>query len=375
MAKVAEHTWGLNVVSDPSAGSAWSNADFDQVRNRTGYQLCESSWLEQRAFNEWALDALGPLHPLTKRVQAAWDDLVASRPDTSLLQPVADLGSVFTCKMINSSNAVVTVQYSFDATGGMVQLDVDADGTTSSWASAQSTLGRFVYSSFAEEDYSGFPNFVFNGKPGSDASTKSADWNTSLVGLWVVPNTNECSVVLQLKMTDSKCVTFNGAPEEIWINVDISQKSNNNNVNNNNSTSIAYKLQWFGKRPTRLAESFMFVFTPLLQPNITSHCDDDDYCYYRWAISKMDSTLIDPLDVVWGGSQLQHAAWDGVLYRSNSSSSSTAFFLKISSPDVAIVSPVLSAQHATPLVPFVNPIVDEIKGFGFNMFNNIWNTK
>jgi hypothetical protein len=83
--KPPEHTWGLPSVGDGQT-SLWSNAQFEQVRNEQMYLIlvcfllitsetftamrylnCESAWIEQRNFNQLAVDTLALAeHPLAK---------------------------------------------------------------------------------------------------------------------------------------------------------------------------------------------------------------------------------------------------------------------------------------------------------------------
>ena len=74
--------------------SNWSNAEFDIVRvTEPAYAAMEESWVRQA---QWGLDIpmtrLGD-HPLRAQIQAAWDELAPSQPNTnqSKFIPASDL--------------------------------------------------------------------------------------------------------------------------------------------------------------------------------------------------------------------------------------------------------------------------------------------
>jgi len=48
--------------------------------------------------------------------------------------------------------------------------------------------------------------------------------------------------------------------------------------------------------------------------------------------------------------------------------------LKVLTSDVPLVSPITTTTAATPLINSVNPLSGEMLGFGYNLYNNIWNT-
>ena len=308
------------------------------MKNRTAYLNCDSAWNEQRQYNDLALDALGPDHPLTKRVLPEWAKLTPQKPDVSSLTPVTDLAQTFTCH---------GVTYGFDSSGAMSTFDTRS-GT---WASSESVLGKFVYSTYTNADFAGFPNAVLGGKPGSDPSTVSRDWYTTLSALWTNSGANTCQAVMKIVMSDPQTAVNFGAPQEIWVSVNVQDTQGG-------STTVSYELQWFGKQSTRLAESFSFDFSPVPRAS------------YQWTMDKI-GTPVSPTDVIWGGSQLQHAVWDGVTYYGSANSSSMTLF----SLDVPVVCPITAGLHATPLVPFVSPLPQQPTGFGFNLYNNVWNTK
>lgn len=93
--KPPEHTWGLPNVNDALAATSWSNALFEQNRQRQGFTNCESAWGEQRMFNQYAVDAAAPNAQLQQQLLAALRDVEAAEPDLS--QHTATEMSQFVC--------------------------------------------------------------------------------------------------------------------------------------------------------------------------------------------------------------------------------------------------------------------------------------
>jgi hypothetical protein len=79
-------------------------------------------------------------------------------------------------------------------------------------------------------------------------------------------------------------VGYYGAPTDVWLQLQPGATP----------TQTDIKMQWFNKTSTRLAESFMYEFLPTPLPG------------FSWMMDKLGSP-VSPLDVVWGGSQLQHS--------------------------------------------------------------------
>ena len=77
MIKLAEHRWGLNGVSDTSH---WSNKEFYKVRERVSFQNAKNSWMEQKAFVNFILEALGD-HP---QAQMMCDELETKAKETAM---------------------------------------------------------------------------------------------------------------------------------------------------------------------------------------------------------------------------------------------------------------------------------------------------
>jgi len=336
--KPPEHTWGLPSVGDGQF-SLWSNSQFEKVRTQQIYLNCEAAWIEQRQFNQMALDTLVQAnHPLASIFEAELAALEPSVPSTSGYTRVTN-SQPFTCQ---------GVTIGFDNSGAINSLRDQYGGV---WATATSPLSQLVYTTWNESGYNfSLPcNNVFGGKPGSNAAgAMSRNWYTSLVSLW--QNAQTCSFLAQVTMDNETVTNFGGFPTA-WVRYNISVS--------NGQAIIDIDYQWFTKTSTRLAESFMLNFTPLPKSG------------YTWVMDKLGSS-VSPLEVTKGGNQNQHAVWNGVTYSSASNSSASTFV--VWSPDVPLVSPITDKVQSTPLVNSVDPLPGNMLGFGFNMYNNVWNT-
>eukprot|EP00026_Physarum_polycephalum_P002020 Phypoly_transcript_02024.p1 GENE.Phypoly_transcript_02024~~Phypoly_transcript_02024.p1 ORF type:complete len:530 (+),score=58.15 Phypoly_transcript_02024:1219-2808(+) len=339
--KPPEHTWGLPNVGDGQT-SLWSNSQFEKSRNQQIYLNCESAWIEQRNFNNLAVDTLVEAkHPLADVVLEQLAALEPQRPSTAGYTQITDFAAQHTC-----FGSVIM----FDKSGAIMNL---TDQSNESWASATSLLGKLVYTTWDESGYnSTLPcNLVLGGKPGSnEAHPVNSDWETSVVSMWQYSSGGQsCSFLVQVAMDNETVANYGGFPEA-WITYNISSSAEQLAVN------IDY--QWFSKTSTRLAESFMLDFTPPQKWG------------YSWQMNKLGSS-VSPTEVMQGGSQSQHGVWEGVAYVPATSSGKT---FKVLTSDVPLVSPITTTMSATPLVNSVEPLSGEVLGFGFNLFNNVWDT-
>ena len=119
-------------------------------------------------------------------------------------------------------------------------------------------------------------------------------------------------------------VTNYGAPTDVWAQFTFSNRT---------PYHFDIDLQWFNKTSTRLAESFMYEFKPV--PRTA----------YYWMMNKLGS-WVSPLDVAWGGCQVQHGVWDGLVYQGLPLQPS----LSIASRDVPLVAPFTSTVAPSPFV-------------------------
>jgi len=333
--KPPEHTWGLPGVGD---WANWANDLFQKVRHIAsyGYMDCEQAWLEQRLYNDYAVEALGN-HPLASTIKTRLAALKPQIPSTSGYALVTTPATIFDCPPF---------RIGFSPTDGSV---IHLSFKDYNWASPNNPLAQFVYSTYNEHDFTVFINGYANRPEGaafikpniSAATPDSKDWTPGLKALY--KQTDACNFLAQLQLNPVTRVKYGGTDPN-WVSLKV-----------NEDASISIDLQWFGKITTRLPESFWFTFNPVVEE-----------AGGQWLMDKI-GTPVDPLSVLLNGSQYQHGVWDGVRYTGSSGASMT-----ISSLDAGIVSP--GKKTPFPANPSMAPLTSVAGGMNFNLYNNIWNT-
>lgn len=173
------------------------------------------------------------------------------------------------------------------------------------------------------------------------ANPVSQIWEPTLNSLWIKRDkNNQCEFVSQLLFPQNLIDNY-GAPKETWVSFTF-------------SSTIQISFQWFGKTLTRLPESFWVQFNPIVPDPIQG-----------WKMDKL-GFLIDPFNVVSGGSKHLHAVNEGVGYFEKGHSESLIYLETLDSP---LVSP-----GAPSLLRFNRNQPDLREGWFFNLFNNVWNT-
>jgi hypothetical protein len=109
-------------------------------------------------------------------------------------------------------------------------------------------------------------------------------------------------------------------------------------------------VQWFGKKATRLPESYWFSMGLATRDP------------QSWKIEKIDR-LISPFSVVSKGARNLHGFNSGIFYDDGKQQ------LSVNSPDCALVSP-----GEPSLLDFSDRMPNVSKGWHFNLFNNKWGT-
>jgi len=135
-----------------------------------------------------------------------------------------------------------------------------------------------------------------------------------------------------------------GAPQEIWIILDIFPSSLAMNIT----------LQLFNKVPTRFPEAMFFRFIPPFSGNPNS-----------WKMSKL-GTAVDPTRVIVGGNQHMHTI-SGALMCDGGVGVGCVCVEPLDSPLVVFGKP---SGFPTP----TDESPDFGKGGSFVLWNNIWNT-
>ena len=351
--KLPEHTWGLPDVGD---NVNWTNSAFQRAKSGRNYINCENSWLEQRLFLNLTLEASYG-HPLYDYISKALADLYPSIPSLDGYNAVDPNHS------FKLFDGIITI--TFHNTGGWISgLTFHSNGTVFTLANSTNPLALFSYHTYNESDFE-FMNSLYDyyGNAGYDKpnSTQNAHPNSSvyysqLLKLYQSQTTPEAFIV-QLRL-DSKAHQHYGAPEMVWIQLIVSTIID--------LVSLSLELTWVNKMPTRLAEALMLSFYPSRQYHDTK---------WHGSIQKISNdTPIELDNVVTNGSQLQHAAQSVTLREI--SNFSNKLQVRLSSPDVPLVCPILSTiSSPTPFPAPLTPIIDSnLKGIAFNLHNNIWNT-
>lgn len=365
LVKIPEHTWGLpsiNVNGKPDNVN-WRNVDFEKARVsgpfRAGYTDCHEGWREQRLFNEYALAALKG-HPVYSEAKAAVDNVRVpyTEPALDSYENVGLSKETFVCG---------DIKLAFDtAHGGLSFLEID----NKTWVDSSTSPGTsrflsFSYSTYNESDYDqmhaactaannngiscgygGYdkPNSTCNGKGCPTQNT----FKPTLQSIYVRKSNEPCGFLLDLQMpTDSH--TYYGSVANMWVNVTLA------------ASSLSVDVVALDKTATRLPESMMLEFFPKIQDR-----------KHSWWMNKLGS-WITPYEVnkeFLGGNVWQHAINEGIVYGPSHSHG-----LLISSLDAPIVSPGTKNQDPSPFIKAVEPLQEQsVLGFGFNMWNNIWNT-
>ncbi|WP_066195705.1 MULTISPECIES: DUF5054 domain-containing protein [Gracilibacillus] len=377
LALVAEHTWGMDLKKYLPDFTNYSKNDFRKARKENyfdeqmmtskyqyigsfaldemdenskvlfnkenptySYELFESSWKEQRAYLDKALQSLD--YSKKEEVEKMLTELT-SQPKLFKngkglhLQKMYKLGKF---------------QVAFDINGAISYLQ---DDKRKIWADEHHQLGLFNYETFGPEDYNyWFKHYMRNlksthvwadadyGKPGfeyAEPKPKHKLFNPSVMSIQVEKKNDVDSVCVTLNLPDT-AVEFSGAPKELILKYQFHKEQ----------SSIDISLFWSQKEAVRLPEASWFSFIPIVDnPNL-------------WMLNKLGSN-ISPLQVVKGGNRNLHAVDQGMLYEGADGR------IKIETLDAALVSP-----GEKKLLQFDNEIANLNGGMHVNLHNNIWGT-
>ena len=127
---VPEHTWGLDTKKHLGDWAHYDAPDFAAVRSLPHYREFASSWAEQRAYLDSAVEALGA-SPLAEEVTQALERLQPLWPDRVSWTPVPAGTTDF-----ETARFRIGVD---PANGALTRLDDTATGR--SWASPDHPLG------------------------------------------------------------------------------------------------------------------------------------------------------------------------------------------------------------------------------------------
>jgi len=222
------------------------------------------------------------------------------------------------------------------------------------YASEENLLGKYVYTTFTQKNYDEyFSEYLYCpidickwaeidvGKINVTAGNPiEKTWEFFGTQLWTKETSESCSYYFQLEPENVSAHVYFGAPENIFMNVEISTEQN--------SYEIAINYALFSKTPTRLPEAHWILFNP-----------DVDLFSTPFLLGKCGEK-INPMQTIQNGSHHIHGQWDGIFFGNG---------MHVESLDAGILS--IGSPNPFP-TPLVTP--DPENGFYFNLYNNIWGT-
>jgi len=341
LAKLPEHTWGMDVKTFLADSTNWSNQQFQKAKNGSNFQLIVNSWIEQRAYISAAINSLGNdifANTLNQRLAA----LKPYTPSTQGLSPVNPSMRVFKAGLFD---------FGFDPDTGAITYLYDK-ANTKQWvdSSANSGLFRFSYQTYSQSDYSKFfaeyllcsdcpwapLDFGKPNMPGNSTITKPL-----LKELYY--GTNETfTLFLQHLTMPTQSVTENGAPRDIYVKITVPA----------NGTTIDVDYQIFGKTSTRLVEALWVSFVP----SVTGASGD-------WELDKLGE-WVDAGHIAKNGSKHLHVVNSA---RWTDDKKNTFQVNPIDAPLISVGYP-----SAFPTPVDTDPV--QASGVHVNLYNNIWGT-
>ncbi|KAK3598273.1 hypothetical protein CHS0354_022590 [Potamilus streckersoni] len=344
--KPPEHTWGVPGVND---NVNWSNAQFMKARSADTFLTCEQSWREQRVFIDMAIEALGD-HPVVADINYNLNQIIPEMPSLDGYEEV-DPSQNFSYSdgMVISFGKDGSINYLFDPYNQMT------------WANGAG-FGKFLYATYNMSDFDWMASmYNYYGGAGfektnstENAHPESKTWDTKMWTLYKWKGDNFKMIVYFTMASYVPWSTY-GAPELLYLQYVYRTPKDGA------PAGFDATLFWAKKTVTRLPESVMYYFSPLIPESSANQ--------RRWWLSKVGH-LVDPSNVVLNGSQYVHAVDSGVYYIDENGNG-----LQLHTFDVPLVS-IGTASHAPSPFPVpLTPIQQEdITGIAFNVYNNIWDT-
>ena len=347
--KNGEHTWGKDVKTYLHDITHWSNSQFHSEMSKSNFEDMVKSWVEQR---NWGLDyplheILGDNHPLSSMIQEGIKELVFDGHISTDTFKQIDISSKTKCG---------SFEIGFSSTTGAINhLEyIQQTGSPLVFATEDNPIAQIIYQTYTADDYKTFlDEYVYDfidpivyldlGKPGLGL-IKTEKFNVSPLpkSLWFQEKEDSCVFLLENNF-DAKLVLDYGAPQSLWIEVEILK------YKGPLANMLNFTVYLVNKTSTRIPESLSVYMNP-------SGVDPTSM-----EVSKLGE-YVNALDVLTNGSKHLHAVDDdGVAYNSTK--------VVFQSYDTSLV----CIGYPTPFpVPMEQPNVS--KGFAFNIFNNIWGT-
>ena len=349
--KYGEHTWGKDIKKFLHDTTNWPNEKFHQVHFGLNYIDVAVSWAEQRIWSiDYALDALQNT-PLRNSIDSAIKELYFNgniNMDNFTLNQ--------TCERVEFG----PISISFDLDKMSIISLIDQRGTSNGkpleYSGSNNPLALLTYNTYTGDDYKNFLeqylldkslSYAYQdlGKPGlSDFDIDAIVEYPRVQHCWTKIDEESLTVRLQGTFSD-EAVTKYGASQTVYLDIMVPSKATDDGI------KIELTLYIVEKTSTRIPESLTVLFQPnpdLIDPKSLS-------------VSKLGE-YINVLDVIANGSKHVHASDEGIKYGS-------PVPLSVQSWDTEVIT--IGGVNLFP-VPMETPDVG--KGFGFNIYNNLWGT-
>lgn len=370
LVKLPEHTWGLPSVYDTGN---WTNSNFDKYRNQANFQNGEFSWSEQRVFFNTTVemsrnakntnyykhletlltqDGLQPYPKVLKRYMK----IDMYKPHTML---VAGIPGNITFGLDGSISSIIVKDES-----NTVHTLVDKDHT----------IGTFTYHTYNQSDYD-FANaeYGYYGNAGYNKPnvTNSAHPQSGINHMTMVElyQSIDIPVFCAKLIPTMELKEKYGAPTLVWNCVAIGINPNGNAF----PLQLDFKVSILEKRATRLPEAMMYSFTPT--PQTAKQWSHQLFKVEPYTgKDSVPSGGITLDSIVQNGSFYQHAVEELYLIDPEDK-----FVFKAESLEVPLVCPIFSSTtgfttpNPLPILSRPDPL-SMLKGFAFNIHNNVWNT-
>jgi hypothetical protein len=336
---VPEHTWGLDTKKHLGDWTTYDLPTFTAALDRPHFRHFASSWTEQRAYLDTALEALTG-SPLAAEAAEHLAQLQPHEPNPSDWTPVPTNTFAFETSHF---------RLCLDPNHGAL-IGLEHKVTNRAWASPDHPLALLRYDTYGAADYDRFMDqYVLpsmrhepwvvrdQGKPGLEHT--SATRQTRLPTLTTIARSQDDAThrfLLNLTMPEESP----GAPRRLTIELAFPAAA----------PELRVTVQWFDKPACRLPEALWLSFNPPVTPD------------GAWSLHKLGQWL-PSTDVVPNGNRRLHAVESGVAYED---ATNRLLIETLDAPLVAIGTPTL--------LDFTNDLPHPHEGIHVNLFNNIWGT-
>ncbi|KAL4430828.1 hypothetical protein ABPG75_006084 [Micractinium tetrahymenae] len=378
--KIPEHTWSVNVPLYLLDGWTWINEEFHrEIRNltNTGFIYTIGSWLRQRRYIDWAVQALDGAAADEARqvVNAVRAGNRVPEPSATgfqaadLAQPLRFAGHHWAVTLSPETGAIVGLEpQAADPGPGQQQgrqggrkagpddaaalVGLPAGG---SLASPAFPLAEVVYSTYSADnfvDYFDSYHFLDNwgwfgadfAKEGMPTDFPQRNTTPQLQEVWDQQGEDGTLRLITMTAFREDLVEDAGAPQALWTEITAPA----------GSRELQVAVTWELKTPTRLPEALWVRWRP----------DPAAVNASTWVLHKLGQP-ISPLEVILNGSRSLHAVGDkGVSVQTAGGAT-----LRIISLDAPLVSP----GEPWPF-PNLSKQPDLREGVAHNLANNIWGT-